>query len=819
MSNQTFTDDQMIQQILWENHSIEEGVKRFREAQEDKLLVDTDNGTRILRDSIAAVVGGINEAYAEAEDALINTKGGRSTPWHLMVGLVPAEEAAVVVLKKCLEYSQTTNKQQQTTTALSKSIGEALRQQLMFNNWKQNSAIEAALEGKTKSFATVLIERAKGNVSRPTLAKWRRRFNQYENIEWGTDGISLGAFFIDLVAKTCPETFVLTTKLIRGKQTRIFTLTDIAWRAIDASNDRLELLKPFLLPTLITPKDWQYAEGKLVGGYWHLEQSLFTSSQHKHTAADTTAASSEFLESINTLQHTSWKINPYILSVLEMVQGTGKELGGIPQQCNIEIQMLDNDTYMSLSDEDRKAYHQKRQAVLEEQASSRGKHSAFTRKLAIAHKMSAFDEFYFPYFSDFRGRLYPMSQELNPQGDHIAKGLLQFTQGKAFGTKGLYWAKVHLANTFGKDKDTFEQRVDCADDVINSGELADTVEQPLNNTLWADSDEPMTFLAIAKELVEAYATSAPEAYISHLPIALDGVCNGMQILSMLGKDEVGAEKTNCKSIDERFDLYSEVADLVLSKLSQDKDDNPVAGEWFTKLYGNPAKARKVVKRAVMTQPYGVTPRGVTEQLIADRHCHGMEASRMSAAGYMKDCIAYAMESVNGKAVEIMAYFQEVAELSAYHNVPLNWVTPMGLKVTQSYYSMNRTRIKTIMGEIVLWNEDSSMGLDPAKNRLAASPNVIHSLDAAMLQLTVLKMAEKTDTSFAMIHDSYGCHAADIEQLHATLRDAAFDIFSDDFLTEFHNDMQEQLEGVDLPRVPTQGTYDINEILTAPYFFS
>jgi len=481
--------------------------------------------------------------------------------------------------------------------------------------------------------------------------------------------------------------------------------------------------------------------------------------------------------------------------------------------------MLDNDAYMALSQEERKDYHQKRQSVLEEQASSRGKHSAFTRKLSIAHKMSTFDEFFFPYFSDFRGRLYPMPQELTPQGDHIAKGLLQFAKGKAFGTKGLYWAKVHLANTFGKDKDTFAERVQWADDVINSGELADTVEKPLNNTLWSEADEPMTFLAIAKELVEAYSSDNPEDYVSFLPVALDGVCNGIQILSMLGKDEVGAEKTNCKSIDQRFDLYSEVANLVIEKVTADKDDNEVAGEWFTKLYGNPAKARKVVKRAVMTTPYGVTPRGISEQLIADRHCHDMESSRMSAAGYMKDCIQFAMESVNGKAVEIMSYFQEMAEIASYHNVPMNWVTPMGLKVTQSYYCMNRTRVKTILGEIILWNEDHEMGLDAAKNKLAASPNVIHSLDAAMLQLTVLKMSEKGTNDFAMIHDSYGCHATDIEQLHATLRDAAYDIFSDDFLAEFHNDMQEQLEGVVLPTVPTQGNYDITEILTAPYFFS
>ena len=31
------------------------------------------------------------------------------------------------------------------------------------------------------------------------------------------------------------------------------------------------------------------------------------------------------------------------------------------------------------------------------------------------------------------------------------------------------------------------------------------------------------------------------------------------------------------------------------------------------------KARKVVKRGVMTTPYGVTPQGIRDQLITDGH--------------------------------------------------------------------------------------------------------------------------------------------------------------------------------------------------------
>ena len=299
---------------------------------------------------------------------------------------------------------------------------------------------------------------------------------------------------------------------------------------------------------------------------------------------------------------------------------------------------------------------------------------------------------------------------------------------------------------------------------------------------------------------------------------MDGVCNGMQLLSLLGRDELGAEKTNCRAINKRFDLYSEVAEEVMNIIKSDRKDVEVAEEWFTKLNNNKSLQRKTVKRAVMTTPYGVTTRGIQEQLINDRHCSDLQSSRASASQYMTSCIQQAMSKVNGKAVDIMAWFQEVAEVLAEKNNVIQWNTPMGLKVTQSYYKHERKRVSTVLGDVVLWVENEEMGMDVKKNKLAIAPNIIHSLDASMLQLTVLKMAELSDISFVMIHDSYGCHAADTESLHANLRDAAYEIFSADILTELKESIETQ-NNVVLATIPEAGNYDLTEIKSAGYFFS
>lgn len=44
-------------------------------------------------------------------------------------------------------------------------------------------------------------------------------------------------------------------------------------------------------------------------------------------------------------------------------------------------------------------------------------------------------------------------------GADIARGLLQFAEGKPIGKHGLRWLKIHLSNKMGQDKLSFEDRV------------------------------------------------------------------------------------------------------------------------------------------------------------------------------------------------------------------------------------------------------------------------------------------------------------------------------------------------------------------------
>ena len=831
--------EMLEKQIRWENHQVDEGVAKYQQAMNEKSLNGTTGGQRLIRDALPKTIAAITEAYETVDDLMFNnTHGGGVDNWVYMIGLVSAEQTAVIALNKALAFCSEASSdtisglsRKQTSmltrkaglTRLAKSIGQALRQQLKFENWKANSKIESAdvVNGKgekvKKSYAELLILRAKGQINTRKLTRWEKKFDNYANIEWGEDVINIGFKMIDILTAANPDLFIYETKRELGKMQRFFYLTDAAWSEYQSCEDFAELQCPYMLPTLIAPAPFAYVDGNVRGGYHHIDSPLFSNHQMAHTSADKTAASERFLSAVNYVQGTMWKINPFILMVVDMLYGTGAEVGGVTQACHAVTPALSSDAYSVLSKKERSAYHAKRKDAIEKIASARGKHGAFRRKIEIAHKMAQHSEFAFPHFADFRGRLYPYPKELTPQGDQVAKSLLMFSEGKPLGTSGLRWLKIHAANCYGKDKETLDNRELWAQ--YNLDMMIRAAADPLTNDEWAQAAEPLLFLAAAKELSRAYECTAPELFISHLPIAIDGTTNGMQILSMLGKDQVGAQATNCTAKEDRLDLYATVAASVLTILCREAGGSEIAAEWLKRLQGNPGKSRKLVKRAVMCVPYGVTPRGIADQLVGDKHCNDFEcASRADASVYMTDAILEAMKSVNGKAVEIMSYFQKVSGIMAEAELPLSWTTPMGLRITQAYNRTDKREIKTVLGDVILQMENPKLGLDARRQAQSSAPNIIHSFDGALLQLTVEKMAAKGHTDFAMIHDSYGMHACAIEELNAALRLSALEIFKEDQLQGFHEQMLE-LSGLDLPTPPAPGEYNIEEITHAPYFFS
>ena len=124
-----------------------------------------------------------------------------------------------------------------------------------------------------------------------------------------------------------------------------------------------------------------------------------------------------------------------------------------------------------------------------------------------------------------------------------------------------------------------------------------------------------------------------------------------------------------------------------------------------------------------------------------------------------------------------------------------------------------------MGSYFMWEQNPDGGLDKKKQGLGSSPNVIHSLDASLLQKVVIELKRRGIGSVATIHDSFAVHYRHTDEMRDVIRQQAHRMFEGDWLRDgFHEYVQEH-SPVELPEPPAQGTFEPQEVLDAPYFFS
>ena len=167
---------------------------------------------------------------------------------------------------------------------------------------------------------------------------------------------------------------------------------------------------------------------------------------------------------------------------------------------------------------------------------------------------------------------------------------------------------------------------------------------------------------------------------------------------------------------------------------------------------------KVCKEATLTTPYGVTPRGIQDQLIDDGFVEGLEGTRMENAGWLKNHLIDALEQTVVASRPIMAYFQTVASLRS--QLPTGHCVgerPLARLSNSRTGDIIKGDVKTVMGSYFLWSQNPDGGLNTRKQSLGSAPNVIHSLDAALLQKVVCHLSREGITSFSTVHDSFAVH--------------------------------------------------------------
>lgn len=552
-------------------------------------------------------------------------------------------------------------------------------------------------------------------------------------------------------------------------------------------------------------------------------------------------------DAVNHIQDSPWAINTRVLEVMEGVWVSGGQLGGLPKREPEEVPAKPFD--IETNEAAKTKWKRDAAQVYARNAAMVSSRIAMHQRLWLARKFSTEPRMFFPHELDFRGRVYPMSSSLTPQGDDTAKALLMFADGMPLGDKGALWLAIHISNLFGVDKVSLQDRLAWTWE--HSEQIVASAQDPYAERFWETADSPYCALAACFEW-QGYIEQG-EGFVSHLPIALDGSCSGLQHFSAMLRDPVGGAAVNLTRSEKPQDVYTQVAkkaqemadasadeyarkwpQLVGKKSRVGEDEVDLDG--LRHAWANNLVSRTIAKRPTMTYCYSATRFGMQKMILQtlneldkEREKKGQEpylggVENYHAASWLSYAMWEAISEVVVAASTAMEWLRDVAKVAADGDLPIWWTSPIGLPILQEYKTVTGTRVKAHWAgqRVDLVINAETDGLDKRAQSNGIAPNFVHSLDASHLMAVALRAKEKGIRSLAVIHDSFGTHAANTDLLGDILRETFIEQYQPDVLGRFYEELKEQLPeelGALLPLPPKAGTLDLNEVRASSYIFA
>jgi len=522
--------------------------------------------------------------------------------------------------------------------------------------------------------------------------------------------------------------------------------------------------------------------------------------------------SQKVLDGLNTLQRTEWAINVEVYEVMQNLFTNNTMLCNLPSYNFEEFVCSGGEYPIDGTKTEQAIWCQNREEAWGswyKQEQSRGR---MLVRLNLASKLIKHGFFYMPYTLDFRGRAYSICELLSSQSSDFDRGLIMFSTPMEQTIEGLKWQKIYLANLFGIDKSTFDDRIAWVDK--HWDRFKSIAEDPYSDYFWVDNskkkNKSFQRLSTIKDLMRTDG-------LTQVPVHIDGKCNGSQHWSAIMRDKQLADLTNVTSSIIPQDLYQHVADRATEYIKFHKDENPILqmfiDHWST-------LDRAVTKRSTMCDSYGLTFYGIQKYTRSEGHVDWIPKDKRGAAVVelakaIQAGLTTTLESSNrGKD-----YLKSVANIYSENNKQLSWTTPSGFRVVHIYNtSGSRRSLAKLFNSKELQFFYRTNDVDPRAVRQAISPNYIHSLDAAHMFLTIYQLIDMGFQFLSMIHDSYGCHAPLIGTLRDVIRKEFLIMHSENLLEKFREEVQSNL-GKMLPEPPQIGGLSLNEVLDSDYFFS
>ena len=429
--------------------------------------------------------------------------------------------------------------------------------------------------------------------------------------------------------------------------------------------------------------------------------------------------------------------------------------------------------------------------------------------------------YWFPVYFDSRGRWYYRGLP-NPQGSDLAKAVLHFHEKRPLGPRGLFWLKVHIANSAGFDKERMQDRALWTEQ--NWPRIIASLDEPENHSDVWGKDAPWCMFAACWELREALRSGHPEAYCTGIPVHMDATCSGLQHFSALLRDSVGGLYVNLTDPNQcgpKQDIYSRVAANTMQVIQRDtlSDDPKVAAlaAWCVRV----GISRSLAKKPVMTYVYGATLRGTAEHIetvLGKEILPDVGEEWLDEFKTFEHCMYIAKKLFQGiaaavpAAAQAMHWLKEIARQQP-SGQRMSWHTPTGFWVQHDYqdYTDNQVRLNSC-GVVQVWVREWNEGTRAHAMRNAISPNFVHALDASHLTMVANAMAAD-NLAMVAIHDSFGTHPCDVDRMHEHIRQEFVNLYSGpNLLTEF----LWEVNGVGEP--PFRGSLDLLEVLDSEFMF-
>jgi len=775
------TPSQIDEQVKLERDQISQGLKRLRKNTQQLEGKSYASATVYGIASIDSLLPLVVDRIKDTTNRIKEGKTGKSFKeiQQYLAELEPLAAAAIackITFDKVFSYKQGSNQ----IVKVCEAIGQAVENECQMRHYETNAP--GLLNVLKKNYWHKSIGTHQKIVVIQTLMN---RYDVKPWVKWGSSNrVKLGAWLLDCIMETSGWFY----KDIRreGRKTNNYVIPTPEFMEIkDKVMQESELFAPLAWPMLIEPNDWSHEKP---GGY------LLNEVMHGHEMVrrgDQCPIQGETpIAFLNKIQKVAYQLNYFTVNVAEQLCEKGISVGKfIPI---VEVPLPPKPPDIADNKDSRKAYCRAAAEVMNTNASA-FRRSCRTRMTMETVKKFWGKEFYLPWSFDYRGRAYPIPAFLTPQDTDFGKSLIKFSNQSVIKGNACDWLSFQCATTYGLDKATMSERLQWTED--NLFTITRVALDPIANIGdWETAEEPWQFLAACDEYYHCCIKN--DRHVTGLPVATDATCSGLQILAGLARDKRTAQLVNVLPSERPQDAYKVVAEV---------------SKWNIPDRLREIWDRKCVKRTVMTIPYNAKPfsnRTYIRNALLEKNIEIDKDELTQTVKAVRD----AMDNVVPGPMSVMKWIEdEVSKAIKRGMETISWVTPSGFVVHQRIMKKNVERLQLqLLGvcEIRVATDDTNE-VDRTRHKAATAPNLIHSLDASLLHLSV----QRFDSPIALIHDSVLCRATDMSILSTIVRETYMELFAkQDYLTDFAKQIMAETEP------PIIGDLEPSTVIDSTYFF-